>query len=199
MGKLSASSKEEIQKVLDASTGPDTGVPGLAFIAIDKNGQYLTQQFAGRRTLDKSSPKIDVDSTFWIASCTKMITGIACMQLVEQGKLELDNAESVYKLAPELKEKKVVREDGTVEDRKGDITLRMLLDHTAGFGYSFFNQKLRDYGRPAGWDEFTGDKEDILEQPLVNQPGSRWEYGVSPLRSVPSPYVSRYISAHIAG
>lgn len=178
MEKLSSSSKETIQHILDSNTGPKTGVPGLAFVAIDKHGDYLTQQFAGKRSLQDSSPKIDADTVFWIASCTKMITGLACMQLVEQGKLELDNAESVYKLAPEIKEKKVLKSDGTLEDRKGDITLRMLLDHTAGFGYSFFNEKLRDMRRPTGWDEFAGDAEDLLEQPLVNQPGERWEYGV---------------------
>lgn len=179
MPKLSSSAKDTIQQTLDSAVGPSTGVPGLVFCAIDKSGQYLAQQYAGRRTLDESSPKMDADSVFWIASCTKMITGIACMQLVEQGKLELDDAESVYKLAPEIKAKKVLKSDGTLEDRKGDITLRMLLDHTAGFGYSFFNEKLRDHARPAGWDEFTGDAEDILEMPLVNQPGEIWEYGVS--------------------
>lgn len=48
---------------------------------------------------------------------------------------------------------------------------------TAGFGYSFFNEKLRDYSKPVGYDEFSGCVYDML-QPLVNQPGERWEYGV---------------------
>jgi hypothetical protein len=39
------------------------------------------------------------------------------------------------------------------------------------------NHKLRDYGRPAGYDEFAGHLSDF-EQPLVNQPGEGWEYGV---------------------
>ena len=55
----------------------------------------------------------------------------------------------------------------------------MLLSHTAGFGYEFFNQKLMKYGRPRGFNVFGGDPYDILNMPLVNQPGSRWEYGVS--------------------
>lgn len=118
------------------------------------------------------------DSVFWIASCTKMITGIACMQLAEQGKLDLDSASQVYEICPEIKAKKVLKDDGTLEDRKGDITTRMLLSHTAGFGYTFFNERLRDYSRPTGFDEFTADPEDVMETPLVNQPGSRWEYGV---------------------
>lgn len=42
-----------------------------------------------------------------------------------------------------------------------------------------FNPKLRDYGRPIGFDVFHGDERDILRMPLVNQPGSKWEYGVN--------------------
>jgi CubicO group peptidase (beta-lactamase class C family) len=58
-----------------------------------------------------------------------MIGGIACMQLVEQGALKLDDVESVEKLAPELKRVKVLKDGVLVEKKKG-ITLRMLLSHT---------------------------------------------------------------------
>ena len=43
---------------------------------------------------------------------------------------------------------------------------------------SAVNEKLRDYGRPIGFDVFHADVRDILRMPLVNQPGSRWEYGI---------------------
>lgn len=42
-----------------------------------------------------------------------------------------------------------------------------------------FNPKLRDYGRPVGFDVFHADVKDILRMPLVNQPGETWEYGVN--------------------
>jgi CubicO group peptidase (beta-lactamase class C family) len=48
----------------------------------------------------------------------------------------------------------------------------------AGFGYSFFNNELRDFSHPAGFDEFSGDIKDIL-QPLTFQPGEGWQYGVN--------------------
>ena len=101
------------------------------------------------------------------------------MQLVEQSKAKLDDAEWLYGICPELREKKVLVSATKLVDRKAEITLRKLLAHTAGFGYSFFNERLNEYGRPTGWDEFSGDAKDILEQPLVNQPGDRWEYGVN--------------------
>jgi hypothetical protein len=49
---------------------------------------------------------------------------------------------------------------------------------SAGFGYSFFNEQLRDHSHPIGFDEFSGHIRDIL-QPLLFQPGEGWEYGVT--------------------
>lgn len=77
------------------------------------------------------------------------------MQAVEQGQLKLDDAKQagamsgnfleasanttqVHYLCPELNKKKVLRDDGTLEDRKNDITLRMLLSHTSGFAYELY-------------------------------------------------------------
>lgn len=82
-------------------------------------------------------------------------------------------------MLPGLKNIKVLGENGELVERKGDITLRNLLTHTAGFGYTFFNERLRDYSRPQGFDEFSGDIADYIDQPLVNQPGERWEYGIN--------------------
>jgi hypothetical protein len=57
----------------------------------------------------------------------------------------------------------------------------MLLTHTAGFGYAFLCERLRDYGYPAGIDEFSGDIADVT-QPLLFQPGEGWEYGVCDMK-----------------
>lgn len=103
------------------------------------------------------------------------------MQLVEKGVLKLDDDEQIESLCPELKTLKVLKKDRTLEDKKKAITLRMLLSHTAGFGYSFFNERLRDYNFPAGQDEFGGRMEDMI-QPLLFQPGEGWEYGVRPVQ-----------------
>lgn len=144
MPSLSSESKQQIQSALDACTGKgaNTGVPGLVFAAVDKSGQYLTQNTSGTKGLQTDEPMTN-DSIFWIASCTKMITGIACMQLHEQGKLDIDSSKQLYELCPELKDKKVLEAPGRLVERKGEITVRKLLSHTAGFGYSFFNERLR--------------------------------------------------------
>jgi CubicO group peptidase (beta-lactamase class C family) len=115
-----------------------------------------------------------------------MLVGLSCMQLVEQGKLSLDDHEQLYSLCPELRDTKVlVGNDKLVEREKGrEITLRSLLTHTSGFGYEFFNKRLLEYGRrhgptaSAGFDVFSGDIRNVTSQPLANQPGEVWEYSI---------------------
>lgn len=78
---------------------------------------------------------MDMDTVFWIASCTKLLATMACMQAVEQGKLRLDDGKQVSELCPELRDVKVLQEDGSLVEKEREITLRMLLSHTAGFAY----------------------------------------------------------------
>lgn len=66
---------------------------------------------------------------YWLASCTKLVTAIACMQVVEKGLLHLDDADLVERLCPELKDVKVLQ-DGSLVEKESRITLRMLLTHT---------------------------------------------------------------------
>ncbi|OQN95249.1 hypothetical protein B0A48_18608 [Cryoendolithus antarcticus] len=171
--------QDAVQKSLDSVTGDkSTGVAGLVFVAVDKQGKEIAAVASGNRGLDSKTP-MDLDTVFWIASCTKLLATMACLQAVERGQLSLDDSKQVYKLAPELEKVKVLQDDGSLVDKENDITLRMLLDHTAGFGYEFFNPKLRDFGRPIGFDVFGADQEELMTAPLVNQPGSRWEYGIN--------------------
>jgi CubicO group peptidase (beta-lactamase class C family) len=173
-----ASVASDIRATIDATVrGNPPAIPGYATAAVDRDGNEVFSHAAGKVGMSSSKP-MDVDNVFWIASCTKMITGLACMQLVEQGKLKLDDADQLEDLCPELKTVQVLKKDGTLEPKKKGITLRMLLTHTAGFSYSFFHEGLRDWSQPVGLDEFSGDFRDML-QPLVFQPGEGWEYGVS--------------------
>jgi len=170
--------QEAVQKSLDSVTGDKSkGVPGLVFVAVDKEGKQIAAAASGQKGLYHDAP-MTLDTVFWVASCTKLLATMACLQAVEQGKLVLDDHRMVYNLCPELEKVKVLQEDGTLVDKKNDITLRMLLAHTSGFGYEFFVPKLRDYGRPIGLDVFTADPRYYQKMPLAHQPGERWEYGI---------------------
>lgn len=184
---ISTEAAAQVQSTLDAVTANKvSGVPGMVFIAVDKNGETLVSHASGQ--VGAQTPHlVTLDSVFWIASCTKLITAISCLQLVEQGNIGLDDHATLYKFVPELEKIKMVSPDpdGFVKkklvDRPGDITLRMLLAHTAGFTYTFLDPRTVIYGRPSGIDELSGDAKDILETPLFNPPGVTWEYGVGEL------------------
>ena len=124
------------------------------------------------------------DTLFWVASCTKLVTAIAVLQLVEQGKIALDDAEAIKKYAPEISKKQVFADGVNGADQEKDVTMRMLLSPTAGFGYTFFDPRLPCDNEIEGQK---GDKNDILNARMVNQPGSMWEYGVSQREEFPPP------------
>lgn len=188
---ISTQAVENVKQILDGATsGGPSGSPGLSFIAIDRSGNTLVEHASGTKGVNSKEP-MDSDTTFWIASMTKIVATIALLQLVEQGKLSLDDPETIKKYAPEIGKKKVYADGATPADQQKPVTLRMLLAHTAGFGYAFFDPRVNMVGRPIGIEEFTGDVHDFLESPMVNQPGSMWEYGVR----LSIPYLSEYRSS----
>jgi methyl acetate hydrolase len=127
-------------------------------------------------------PSVTADSIFWIASMTKAITATACMQLVEQGKLQLE--QPMGALLPQLESPKVLEgfdANGAPKLRpaKRPITLRHLLTHTAGFTYSIWSEALTRYQKTTGTPDVGECKNAALNVPLEFDPGDRWEYGTN--------------------
>src|SRR5690242_329725 len=94
-------SKAQIDQILRQKSDAQD-IPGV--VAMAASGKDVIYQGAfGKRDLSKGDPKdndMTVDSVFWIASMTKAVTTAGAMQLVEQGKLALD--EPIGKLLPDL-------------------------------------------------------------------------------------------------
>jgi CubicO group peptidase (beta-lactamase class C family) len=171
---LSAQGVQGVKDVIDGFV--HDGSPGLVFSAVDRSGKVLVEHAAGTVGVNSKEP-MDKDNTiFWIASCTKLVTAIAVLQLIEQGKVPLDDADFVKKVTPEIQGKKVYADGVTPADQQNDVTVRMLLSHTAGFAYGFIDPRVPQEGPIEGR---TGDKNDILNGRMVNQPGSMWEYGTN--------------------
>lgn len=175
--KFSDETKQGLSALVDTAVQGGAAIPGAAVVVVGKDGSELFARAAGTRGAASDEP-MTLDSIFWVASCTKMVAGLACMQLVEKGVLKLDDSAQTEGFCPEWQHLKVLAPNGDLVDRTKHITLRMLLTHTAGFGYAFFNERLRDYSLPVGINEFSGDIRDFT-QPLLFQPGEGWEYGVS--------------------
>ncbi|PTU19699.1 hypothetical protein P175DRAFT_0483408 [Aspergillus ochraceoroseus IBT 24754] len=181
MAKESLILENALLKINDACTGPNPRIAGVVCIAVDRNGDPIFSHTSGSTKLGGSQP-MDFNSVFWLASCTKLLTGIASMQLVEQGKLSLDDAEQLHQIAPELRELKVLQKNESggfsLVDQEKYITLRMLLTHTSGFSYAMNSFELCEWSQPVGLDDFSGRRDDILYRPLVFQPGTGVQYGV---------------------
>ncbi|OAA44200.1 Beta-lactamase/transpeptidase-like protein [Metarhizium rileyi] len=175
--KLTRETQKKLGAAIDKAVDGEDAIPGTTVVFVSKDGSELFVKSAGKRGASTDEP-MTPDSVFWTASCTKMLTALACMQLVEKGLLKLDDATQTEGFCPEWRNLKVLTPSGEMTEKKNGITLRMLLTHTAGFGYSFFNTRLRAWGYPAGINEFSGDMADIV-QPLLFQPGEGWEYGVN--------------------
>ncbi|KNG46742.1 beta-lactamase transpeptidase-like protein [Stemphylium lycopersici] len=170
---LNTQSIQSIKSTLDNFV--KDGSPGLVFHAIDKSGKTLVEHASGTIGINSSKPMDVETTTFWVASCTKLVTAIAVLQLVEQGKIGLDDAEAVRKIAPELAKKKVYADGVNGVEQERGITMRMLLSHTAGFGYKCFDPRIKGDGIEGD----QGDINDFLDAKLLNQPGSMWEYGIN--------------------
>jgi methyl acetate hydrolase len=155
-------------------------IPGLVAAAADRTGVVYESAF-GRRDASRRTP-MSADCVFRIASMTKAITGAAAMQMVEQEKLSLD--QPAREILPFLAETKVLDGfDGNgsplLRAPRGEITLRRLLTHTAGFVYDIWNENLRRYTAVTGLPPARTGKLAALTAPLGFDPGERWEYGIN--------------------
>jgi CubicO group peptidase (beta-lactamase class C family) len=149
---------------------------GLPMVAAMVAGPRTTlyQGAFGKR--DEAGPKIDTSAIFAIASMTKAITSAAALQLVEQGKIKLD--EPVAKFLPAFATLQVMDgyESGgrpKLRPVRVPVTLRHLLTHTAGFAYDQWSPDWQEYEKHGG----TGPSGIAPFIPLIFEPGSRWQYG----------------------
>jgi len=155
-------------------------VPGVVAMAATDKGLFYEGAF-GVRELAKG-PDMTHDSVFRIASMTKAITSVAAMQLVEQGKLKLE--EPVPNIDPALGSPQVLEGfDGAgtpkLRPAKRPITLRHLLTHTAGFSYEIWDANMVRYVKASGMPSTATGKVASIRMPLVFEPGDKWEYGVN--------------------
>jgi len=156
------------------------GIPGLVAAVADHGGVAYQSAF-GRRNA-RLPQRMTEDCVFRIASMTKALTGAAAMQMVEQGKLALD--QPAQRILPFLAETKVLEgfdDNGApiLRQPRGEITLRRLLTHTAGFVYDIWNENLARYTSVTGLPAARTGKLAALTAPLGFDPGERWEYGIN--------------------
>lgn len=188
----------DLQKTLEDALEENALAGAVAMIG-DRDG-LLASAAAG--VSDPATGRtMALDDIFSVASMTKAITSVAAMQLVERGLLALD--EPIGPILPELAHPDLLEgfdEDGNarLSPAKTPITLRHLLTHTSGLGYSFTSGKMaKAQGKVAPGSIAS------ISSPLIFEPGSDWLYGVSmdwvgrAVESVSGQTLGAYMEEHI--
>jgi CubicO group peptidase (beta-lactamase class C family) len=154
-------------------------VAGIVALAADPRGVVYEGAY-GKRDMAGASGMTQ-DTVFWLLSMTKAITATACMQLVEQGRLSLEQPMS--QILPELGAPMVLEGfDASGKPRlrpaKRAITLRHLLTHTSGFTYANWSDRIPQYEKATGMPDIAESRNGAFASPLEFDPGERWQYGI---------------------
>lgn len=153
----------------------------------------------GTQGLGEKTP-VNIDSLWRVYSMTKPITGMAAMILVGEGKMKLD--QPISEFLPEFANMTVLTDPEKSMDAvpaKNQITVRHLLTHTAGLGYSIITKGplLQAYldngitpgivsrfpipGQPTSTPtpDLKTFSERLAKLPLIAEPGTKWSYSIS--------------------
>ncbi|MFP5327286.1 MAG: serine hydrolase domain-containing protein [Acidimicrobiia bacterium] len=165
----------------------DGRLPGW-LIAVARGGQVVHLSTYGKRDLESGAP-VEVDTLWRIYSMTKPITSVAAMMLYEEGAFELKDP--IHRWIPSFKEARVYKEGSALNPvtvpMSEPVRIWHLLTHTSGLTYGFHHAHPVDamyrsagyeWGSPPGKD-LAAVCDDWASLPLLFQPGSEWNYGVS--------------------
>ncbi len=171
-------STSDIDELLQRAVA-ERALPGVVAMVGDRDGVIYEGAF-GLLNIN-GDDRVRPDTMFAIMSMTKAFTSVAALQLIEQGALELQ--QPVADIVPAFADLRVLEGfDGDaprLREPASQATIRHLLTHTSGLAYSFINADILRYRQVTGTpDELSGELA-MLQAPLVADPGTRWEYGVS--------------------
>ncbi|KAI4627907.1 hypothetical protein J4E89_001274 [Alternaria sp. Ai002NY15] len=172
---------DAFEKYLEKATAKGSDiVPGAVMAVVDKDGKFIYKKTAGYNGVTEDAEPMDFDRTFFIASCTKLITAIAALQCVQHGLVTLD--EPVDQYLPELASQPIVQIDGSeikVRPATKSITLRQLITHSSGTTYDWASPSL--YAWRASRGELPalitdGNVAEKYAYPRTFEAGEGWEY-----------------------
>jgi CubicO group peptidase (beta-lactamase class C family) len=166
-----------------------TGKIAGANVLIQQQGKPVYHETFGVQDVVSKTPVTD-QTIFRLSSLTKVITSVVAMQLIEDGKIKLDDP--VAKYIPSFADMKVGVEKKAEDGSKTlelvalsrPITVLDLMRHTSGITYGFYGDSLvrKAYAAAnlyAGEFDLAEFAERIARLPLHNQPGALWQYGHS--------------------
>lgn len=165
----------DIDKSLHAAVAA-RDIPGVVAMAASADSMLYEGAFGLRGA--GADARMSTDTVFRIASMVKLLTSVAAMQLVERGRLKLDepagNIDSLL-AAPRVLTGFDDKGAPQLREAREHLTLRNLLTHTSGLSYPLWDTNVLRYVRFA---RARKDK-DLPRMPLMFEPGARWAYGGS--------------------
>ena len=165
----------------------DSGrLPGL-LVAVVRNDRLAWLETCGYRDVE-TRRAVEPDTIYRIYSMTKPITTVAALMLYEEGWFQLDDP--VAKFIPAFADTRVFAggdaDSFTTEPLVRPVTVHDLMIHTSGLTYGFQHEhavdalyRKRQVEFNANIGPLAGVVEAAAAQPLVFQPGTRWNYSVS--------------------
>lgn len=177
---LSAEALARMAPAMRAYT--DSGKLGGVLVAVARHGRVAYLETFGTADVRTGAP-LAPDAVFRMYSMTKPVTAVAVLQLVERGKLGLDDPVSRY--VPAFAEAVVYAGGGAVQPTTTPatrpITVRQLLMHTSGMAYGLGNLAADSIANARGLfvasRTAAGFADTVARLPLAFQPGERWRYG----------------------
>lgn len=177
---LNTRTRAALDAALHQTTQRHGGAPGVVAMATDRDGNFY-EGASGTRELGQDRP-MTTDAVFAIFSTTKALTGTCVMQLVEEGRISLDDPAGRY--VPEIDELQVL--DGfdaggqpRTRAPRRKITVNDLMLHTSGLGYEFFSADDLKYRAAKGIPTVVTCNFDSIRTVLLHEPGAAWNYGVN--------------------
>lgn len=180
---VSSAKVEELSKFMQSLVDQGKIAGGVTMMA--RHGKVIHLKAVGMADREEKKP-MQTDAIFRIASMTKPITSVAVMMLYDQGKLGLD--EPVSKYIPEFENPKVLVsvDPWKTEPAKREITIRHMLTHTSGLGYSSTDRIGTIYDENGIISGISGSgvtletmMSKLGQLPLTFHPGEQWQYSLS--------------------
>lgn len=188
----------------------EAGKVAGAVMLVARHGRIVAFDAYGQRDVDSGAP-MEKDTIFRIYSMTKVVTAVAVLQLFEQNRFNLNSPVSEW--LPELKEVRVfaggTAEAPRLEAARQPVTVKMLLNHTAGYTYDFFAgspahdlYKKEDLWNASSLDDFMTR---VRRLPVLAEPGTAYHYGINDdilgalVQRISGMKFEEYVAKHITG
>jgi CubicO group peptidase (beta-lactamase class C family) len=167
-------------------------LPGVVMM-VARRGKLVYSETVGFQNKE-AGKALSKDAIFRIYSMTKPLVSVAAMMLVEDGKMQLNDAVSKFIPAVKGLQVSVARADAefakvayTLVPADREMTVQDLLRHTSGLGYANLTQNtpVKDAYAKGGIDDDprgltpAQEIESFSKAPLIHQPGTVWEYSLA--------------------